>query len=137
MACFSVWPFPLLAVIRAFTGGDWLPGLAYPIAALCVGLAWLYFAVLCWLRVGPWLKTGLCALLTAFALPAINTVVSALLPGQKSVTWGDYFAWGRILTREDVNGESWVNVLVFAILLLLALGLTAAGAAAELRRRRH
>lgn len=136
MAAFSVWVFPLLAVIWAFAGGDWLLGFACPIAAFFVGYAWLYFAAVYWLPVGPWLKAGVCALLTAFSVPLGNTLTSALLPHQRTPVLWDYFAWGHIFTREDVNGASWVNVLVFAVLLLAALGLTAAGTVMEARRRR-
>ena len=136
MAAFSVWVFFLLAVIRAFTGGDWLLGVAYPIAALGVGYAWLYFAVLCWLPTGPWLKAGVCSLLTAFALPVVNTVIAALLPGQQTPVFQDYLAWWHIFTHEEVNGGSWVNVLVFYILLAVSVVLLAVGAAMEARRRR-
>lgn len=137
MALFSVWVFGLLAVIRAFAGGDWLLGFAYPIAVLCVGYAWLYFAAVYWLPAGPQLKTGLCAVLTALAVPLINTLVAALLPGRSTPALTDYFAWGRILARQDVNGVSWVNVLTFAVLLVVSVVLLAVGIAAEVRRRRR
>lgn len=82
MALFSVWVFLLLAVIHAFTGGNWLLSFAYPIAATGVGYAWLYFAVICWLPVGRWLKIALCSLLSAFAVPLGNTLTAAMLPHQ-------------------------------------------------------
>lgn len=135
MAFFSAWVFALLAVIRAFTGGDWLLGLAYPIAVLCVGYAWLYFAVVHWLPAGAWLKTGLCAVLTALAVPLVNSRVAALLPGHPKSALADYFTWSCIPARQDINGTSWVNVLVFAILLGVSLVLLAAGVIAEARRR--
>ena len=136
MAAFSLWVFFLLAVIRAFTDGDWLLGFAYPIAALSVGYGWLYFAAIVWLRAGPWLKTGICALLTAFAVPLGNTLTAALVPGQKTPVLLDYLAWWHIFTHEDVNGCSWVNVLVFYILLAVCVVLLAVGLAQEVRRRR-
>lgn len=135
MAAFSVWVFLLLAVIQAFAGGDWLLGFACPIAAFGVGYVWLYFAVLCWLSVGPWLKAGICSLLTAFAVPLVNALCAALLSHQSALPLAGYFAWGRILTRTDADGQSWVNVLIFAVLLLASLGLTAAGIVMEARRR--
>lgn len=137
MAVFSVWVFALLAVIRAFTGGDWLLGFACPIAALSVGYSWLYFAAIYALPAGPWLKAGACSLLTALALPTVNTAIAALLPGQKVVTWRDYFDWSRLMTHENVGGDSWVNVLVFAILLGVSVILLAVGAAMEVRRRKN
>ncbi len=137
MAAFSLWVFLLLAVIRAFTGGDWLLGFAYPIAAFCVGYAWLYFAVDYWLPLGPWWKAAAIALLTAFAGPLGNTLSSAMMPNQKTPTLPDYFHWECIFTHESVNGFSWVNVLVFAILLVLSLILLAVALVIELRRRRQ
>lgn len=136
MAAFSVWVFLLLAVIRAFTGGAWLLGFAYPIAAFGVGYAWLYFAAISWSSVGAWLKTALCALLSAFAVPLANSLIAALLPRQHAPALLDYFAWGCLLTREDVNGASWVNVLVFAVLLAVSVVLLVFGIVTELRKRK-
>lgn len=135
MAAFSVWVFLLLAAVRAFTGGAWLLGFAYPLAAFGVGYAWLYFAAIRWLPTGPWLKAALCALLSAFAVPLGNTLSAALLPRQPAPALADYFAWGCILTREDINGASWVNVLVFAVLLAVSAVLLAIGTVMEARRR--
>ena len=47
------------------------------------------------------------------------------------------FSWGVLLTHEDVGGFSWINVLVFAVMLLASLVLLAVGAALELRRLRR
>lgn len=137
MAALSVWVFALLAVIRAFAGGDWLLGFAYPIAALSVGYAWLYFAAVYWLPTGPWLKVGACSLLTAFALPVVNTAIAALLPGHEVATWRDHFNWSRLMTHENVGGDSWVNVLLFAVLLGVSAVLLAVGAVMEVRRRKN
>ena len=136
MAVLSGWVFGLLAVIRAFTGGEWLIGFAYPIAAFGVGYGWLFFAAVYWLPAGPWLKAGVCSLLAAFAVPLGNTLTAALLPHQRTPVLTDYFAWGCLFTHENVNGASWVNVLVFVILLGIAAALLAAGIAMEVRRRR-
>lgn len=135
MAVFSVWVFLLLAVIHAFAGGGWLLDFACPIAAFGVGYTWLYFAVIRWLPVGLWLKTALCALLSAFAVPLGNTLIAALLPQQQAPVLTDYFAWGCLITREDVNGTSWINVLVFAVLLAISVVLLAVGIVMELKRR--
>lgn len=136
MAALSVWVFALLAVIRSFTGGNWLLGFAYPLAALCVGYAWLYFAALYWLPTRPWLKVGSCSLLTAFAVPVVNTAIAALLPSGEVAAWRDYFRWSCLITHEDVGGSSWVNVLLFVVLLAVSMILLAVGAVMEVRRRR-
>ena len=136
MATFSLWVFLLLAVIRAFTGGNWLIGFAYPIAAFCVGYAWLYFAVAYWMPLGPWMKAAAMALLTTFAVPLGNTLSAAMIPAQKTPVLADYFHWECIFTHENVNGFSWINVLVFAVMLILSLLLLAAAVILELHRRR-
>jgi len=137
MAALSVWVFALLAVIRAFTGGHWLLGFAYPLAALCVGYVWLYFAALYWFPMGPWLKAGTCSLLTALALPVVNTAIAALLPGGEVPTWRDYFSWRCLITHENAGGGSWVNILLFVILLGVSVVMLAVGVAMEVRRRRE
>ncbi|WP_294531735.1 hypothetical protein [uncultured Pseudoflavonifractor sp.] len=44
---------------------------------------------------------------------------------------------GVSLTHEDVGSFSWINVLVFAVMLLASLVLLAVGAALELRKLRR
>lgn len=136
MAAFSVWVFVLLAVIRGFTGGNWLLSLAFPIAAFFVAYSWLFFATLYRLPVGAWLKAALCVLLSTFLVPLGNTLSSAMLSNQHTPTLADYFSWGCLLTHEDVNGASWVNVLVFVILLPIAAVFLAIGIVTELQMRR-
>lgn len=91
LAALSVWVFLLLAVIRAFTGGDWLLGFAYPIAALSLGYAWLCFAAVYWLPTGPWLKAAAVCLVTALFIPLGNTLGAALAPGQNAPVLLDYY----------------------------------------------
>lgn len=133
-AVFSLWLFLLLAVIRAFTGGSWLFSIAYPIAAFCVAFLWLFFAVVRWLPAGPWLKAGLCSLTAAFLIPLSNCLATALTPEQTAPVLRDYFAWGRILAREDINEFSWVNVLVFAVMLVVSAILLVIGLVREAKR---
>ena len=136
-AVFSLWVFLLLAVIRAFTGGSRLFSVAYPVGAFGVGFLWLFFAVVRWLPAGPWLKVGLCALLTTFVTPLCNCFLAALLPGQVvnvPTSLGDYFDWGVILARESAN-VSWVNVLVFAVMLAVSVLLLVIGLVREGKRR--
>lgn len=136
MAAFSLWVLVLLAVIRAFTGGDWLLGVAYPIAALSIGYCWLCFAAVYWLPLGPWLKAGAVCLITTLCIPLGNSLSAALTPGRQMPAFLDYLAWWHIFTHEDVNGYSWVNVLVFYIMLAVSGALLAVGLAREVRRRR-
>lgn len=136
LAAFSVWVFVLLAVICFFDGGHWLFSLAYPIAAFCTVYLWLFFLVVRLLPAGPWLKTAACFLLTTFFIPLGSRLAAQLAPEQNAPALRDYFAWGHIFTRESVSGFSWINVLVFAIMLVVSLALLAAGAAAECRRRK-
>lgn len=137
MAAFSVWVFVLLLSIWSVTFGQWhtLVCFAYPIAAFSVGYVWLGFAALYWLPAGTWMKAAVLSLLTTFAVPLGNTLSAFLLPGQHTPVLLDYLAWWHIFTHESVNGFSWINVLVFYILLTVSAALLAVGAAAERRRR--
>ena len=94
-------------------------------------------AALYWLPAGPWLKAGACSLLTALAVPVVNTVIAALLPGEEVAAWRDYFRWSCLVTHEDVGGGSWVNVLLFVVLLGVSAVLLAVGAVMEVRRRKN
>ncbi len=136
MALFSVWLFALLSVIWAFTGGDWLWMMGFPIAGYFLLFAWAGFAVCYWLPVNGWLKAGLVALLVTFIIPLGNCLSNWMMPDQKVPYLTDYFAFDRILTHESINGFSWINVLVFALMLLLSAVLLIAGAVLEVRRRR-
>ena len=135
MGTLTLWVFGLLAVIRLFTGGNWLLGFAFPIAAFCLAYLWLYFAAARWLRVNYLLKAGVFALLTAFATPLGNSFSGWMMPNQKTPALADYFAWGHMLTWTDVNGFSWVNVLVFAVMLVTAWVLLAAGMVLAVKRK--
>ena len=137
MAVFSLWVFFLLAVIRAFTGGDWLLGFAYPIAALSIGYCWLCFAAVYWLPLGPWVKAAAVCLVTTLFIPLGNALGAALVPGQNTPVFLDYLAWRHILTHEEVNGCSWVNVLVFYLMLAASAVLLAVGLTREVRRRKN
>lgn len=137
MAVFSVWVFGLLAVIRLFTGGGWLLGFAYPIAAFALAFLWLLFAVFYWLPAGPWLKAGLAGLLLTFVVPLGNCLSAAVVPEQNAPTLAHYFSWGVLFTHQDAGSFSWINVLVFAVMLLASLALLAVGAALELRKLRR
>ena len=130
----TVWLFGLLAVICLTTDGDWLLSLAYPIAAFVLALIWLLFVLVYWLPAEPWLKGGLAALELAFVLPLSNCLSAWLVPEQKVPTLVQYFSWQVLLTHADVDGFSWINVLVFAVMLLAALVLTGVGVGLELRR---
>ena len=136
VALLTVWLFPLLAVIWAFTGGGWLLEVAYPLAAVGAAFLWAGFAVVRWLPGGWWLKGGLLALLTAFATPVFNSLCDLLIEDQHGPRFPDYFSVGDMLARRNAGELSWVNILIFQLMLVCALALTAVGVVMEVRRRR-
>lgn len=115
VALTSVWVFPLLAVIHLFTGGDWLVGVAYPLAAVGVAFLWAYFICLRYLPVNPCLKAGVFALITSAASPVFNALCDRLIPEAR---------------------EPWIwDYVTLASLLALSLLLLVIGALLERKRR--
>ena len=96
VALASVWVFPLLAVVHGFTGGGWLVGVGFPLAALGVAFLWAYFLCLRYLRAGPWGKAGAAALITAAASPAFGALCRWVLP-QAANPWLLDFATPAVL----------------------------------------
>jgi len=133
MALFTVWVFALLAVIRLFTGGAWLLSLGWPIAGFCLVFLWAYFAVAHWLPVSRWCKAGLMCAVTAFAIPLGNDFAAWLATGRCAPSLSQYFAWWRIFSPKNA-GPSWVNLLVFTILLTISAALLAVAAVRKARR---
>ena len=125
-----------MAVIWAFTGGGWLLEVAYPLAAVGAAFLWAGFAVVRWLPGGWWLKGGLLALLTAFATPVFNSLCDLLIEDQHGPRFLDYFSVGDMLARRNAGNLDWVNILMFQLMLVCALALTAVGVVMEVRRRR-
>ncbi len=115
MAFTSIWVFPLLAVIHRFTGGSWLIGVAYPLAAVGVAFLWAYFSCLRYLPAGPWLKVGVFALITAVASPVFNALCERLIP--------------------DIRQPWRLNYITFAALLAAAVILLAVGVLQERKQR--
>ena len=112
----SVWVFPLLAVIHSYTGGDWLWTAAFPLAALGVVFLWVYFLCLTCLPTGPWLKAGVCALITAGVSLSFNWLCRRVVPG---------------------TSQPWLlDWITLAWLLVLALVLLTVGVVKEQRRHR-
>ncbi len=97
VALTSVWVFPLLAVIHLFAGGDWLVGVAFPIAAAGVAFLWAYFYCLRYLPVGPWLKAGVFALITAAANLVFNALCDRLIPDAAESSALDFFTLTSLL----------------------------------------
>lgn len=132
----SVWVFALLAVVWAFAGGSWLLGVAYPIAAAGVAFGWAGLACVAWLPAGPWLKAGVFALIAAFATPALNCLSAALIAEQDGPRFPDYFDLSAMLERRSIGDLSWVNILIFWLMLAAAAALLVVGGVMEYRRRR-
>lgn len=137
VAVLSAWVFLLLAVVRAFTGGDWLFSLAFPLAAAGAAFLWAGFAALYWLPAGPWLKAGVIALLATFSVPVFNSLCDLLIEDSHGPRFWEYFSVGDMLARRAAGDVSWVNPLIFQIMLTGSLILAVLGAVAELRRRRQ
>lgn len=136
LGVFSVWVFALLAVIWSFSGGDWLLRLAFPIAAFCVGYGWLFLAAVCLLRVNPWLKAAVCSLLTTFAIPLGNALAAHIAGRQNAPVLLGYFTWRHFFTHNSGTGLSWINILVFYLMLACSAVLFIAGALTEVRREK-
>ena len=136
-ACWaSLWIFLLLAVIRAFTGGDWLLAFGFPLAAVGVAFFWGYLACVWWLPVGPILKAGALALLTGFAVPVFNSLCALLLAEGEGPGFWEYFSPFAMLERWRAGDPAWVNMLIFLLVMLFSLCLLGIGAWTEVRKSR-
>lgn len=138
VALTTVWVFPLLAAIRAFTerGEAWLLPLAYPLALAGGAFLWLYYLALR-LPKSPLLKAGLCVLLSALATPTFNALCDVLLgEGYASVPFLQYFSVPAMAARLRAGDPDWVNILITLILAAAGIALTVIGGAAEYRRRK-
>ena len=118
VALASGWVFLLLAVIRAFTGGDWLLRAGYPLAALGVVFLWACYGCLRWVPGGAWVKAGAVVILAALATPAFNGLCAFLLP------------------EYHTGNIPWLNRLVFLATLAAGLVLLAVGNAEKIRKNR-
>ncbi len=137
MAVLTVWVFGLLAVIWAFTGGEWLVPVAFPLALAGCGFLWAGFAAVYWVPGGPWLKAGVIALLASFGTPVFNGLCDLLLEDTGGPRFWKYFSVGDMLERRAAGDPSWVNPLIFQIMLVISIAIVAAGIVAEARRRRR
>ncbi len=118
VALASGWVFLLLAVIRAFTGGDWLLRAGYPLAALGVVFLWACYGCLRWVPGGAWAKAGAVLVLAALAVPAFNGLCAFLLP------------------EYHTGNIPWLNRLVFLATLAAGLVLLAVGGAQKMQKNR-
>lgn len=137
MGVLSVWLFLLLTVIWAFAGGDWLYSVAFPLAAVGLAFLWAVFAAVRWLPAGPWLKGGAIALLASLATPVFNSLCDLLIEDMQGPRFLDYFSVRDLLARRSMGDASWVNPLIFQIMLVCSVVLIAIGAAVEVRRRKR
>ena len=137
MAVLTVWVFLLLAVIWVFAGGNWLFTLAYPLALAGAAFLWAGFAALYWLPPGPWLKAGVIALLASLATPAFNSLCDLLIEDMGRPGFLEYFSVRHMLIRRAAGDVSWVNPLIFQIMLVCSLAIIIIGTAVELRRRKQ
>lgn len=134
-ALLSVWVFVLLTVVWLFTGGGWLLDTAFPLAAVGVAFLWAGLGCIVWLPAGPWLKGGAFALIVSFATPVFNCLCGRLIGDRHGPRFSDYFAWGNIPALRNIGDFSWVNILIFAIMLSVSAVLLIVGGVKEFRRR--
>ena len=137
VALLTVWVFGLLPVIWAFTGGRWLFTLAYPLALTGVAFLWAGFAAVYWLPAGPWLKAGAIALLASLATPVFNSLCDLLIEDMGGPAFWEYFSVRDMLVRRAAGDVSWVNPLIFQIMLVCSLALIVTGVIVEVRRRKQ
>lgn len=133
----TFWLFFQLTVIWAFTGGDWLLSVAFPLAATGAVFLWAGFAVVYWLPAGPWLKAGTAALLVSFITPAFNSLCDLLIEDQGGPQFWDYFSVQDMLARWNAGDASWVNLMIFQIMLVCSLALIGVGARKEFQKRKR
>lgn len=136
-AVLTVWVFLLLEVVWAFAGGDWLFTLACPLALAGVAFLWAGFAALYWLPGNKWLKGGVIALLASLAVPVFNSLCDLLIEDMHGPRFWEYFSVGAMLVRRAAGEVSWVNPLIFQIMLVGSLILVVLGVVIEIRRRRQ
>lgn len=137
-ACLAtLWVFALLTMIWAFAGGDWLLSLGYPLATVGALFGWAYLGCFRWLPAGMALKAGVGALLTSLAVPVFNSLCTCLIPEQARPRFLEYFSLKALLARRSSGDLSWINMLIFILMLLCSLFLLAFGLWTEGRRRRE
>ena len=136
-AILTVWVFLLLTVIWAFAGGDWLLSLAFPLAAMGSAFLWAGFATMYWLPCGPWLKAGTIALLLTFSVPVFNCLCGQIIEDSQGPRFLDYFSVRDMLVRRSAGDISWVNPLIFQIMLVCSIAVIAVGTTLEIRRRKR
>ncbi len=128
----TVWVFLLLAVIWLLTGGDWLLRLAFPIAAYCLLMVWVYVIAGHWLPVNGCLKAAVLTAFTAFLLPLSTAFASLLTDEPTTPTAADYFNWSKLISPVEFE---WINILVFVVLLLAAAILFVLGGTRAARKK--
>lgn len=136
MAVLTVWVFGLLAVIWAFTGGEWLFSVAFPLALAGCGFGWAGFAAVYWLPAGPWLKVGAISLLVSLGTPVFNSLCDLLIEDVHGAKFPEYFSLGGMLARRAAGDPDWVNILTFQIMLAWSLVVIGIGIVLEVRRRK-
>jgi len=136
VALLTAWVFLLLAVIWVFAGGNWLFTLAYPMALAGAAFVWAGFAALYWLPAGPWLKAGVIALLVSLATPVFNSLCDLLIEDMGGPSFWEYFSARDMLARRAAWDISWVNQLIFQIMLVCAAAVVVTGVIVEIRRRK-
>lgn len=130
MAFLTVWNFLLVLLCTAVTGNDVRFG--FLVTALSYVPIWCIFAVAAYVPLHGCLKAGLICLISAFTVPYLEVSFSKLLLQTPEMGWSDFFNWNLML-YPDLHGM-WINVLIFAAVLVGGLIVTAVGATLQIRR---
>ena len=76
-------------------------------------------------------------MLVSLATPVFNSLCDLLIEDMGGPSFWEYFSARDMLARRAAGDISWVNQLIFQIMLVCAIAVVIIGAAAEVRRRRH
>lgn len=123
-ALFSVWIFALLAVIHAFTGGNWLTALAYPICVLCLFFLWALLSILLWLPANRWCKGAAITALAALSIPTGNTLPIWLSSIREGLLYfASYFNSALPFPSSQIANRISFWILLAAALVLFIVGM--------------
>ncbi len=132
MAFITAWNLLLVLLCTAGRGENPLYGLATTV--MCYVPVWCIFAVAAYVPLHRCLKAGLICLISAFTGPYLEAASSVLFLQAPEVSWSNFLNWNLML-HHDPHGI-WINVLIFAVVLVGGLIVTAIGAVLQFRRKK-
>ena len=85
---------------------------------------------------GALAEAGVIALLASFATPVFNSLCGLLIEDTGGPTFWEYFLAWDMQARRAAGDASWVNQLIFQIMLVCAAAVVITGVSVEIRRRK-